>query len=108
MKWLDSWIQRAYNRARSRDEECELVAVSTPRRGRGNPATTIGNKRVASTYDDDQVLNFTIYGANGGQIVEIMRYDDKKDREKIHRYVIAEGDNLADSLGKIVTMEYLR
>lgn len=107
MKWLDKWIQRAYNRARERDEIMPIEATS--RRGRGTPVSMLNSgKRVASTYDDEQVYNFTIYGANGGQIVEVVRYDEKNDREKVHRYVIAEGESLSDSLGKIVTMEYLR
>ena len=107
MKWFDAWIQRAYNRARSRDEICEIAP--TPKRGRGTPVSlTVSGKRVASSYDDEQVFNFTVYGANGGHIVEVLRYDEKKDRERCHRYVVAEGDDLADSLSKIVTMEYLR
>lgn len=107
MKWLDRWIQRAYNRARERDEIMPIEVTS--RRGRGTPITQLSaNKRVASSYDDEQVYNFTVYGANGGKIVEVVRYDEKHDREKVHRYVIGEGENLSDSLGKIVTMEYLR
>ena len=107
MKWLDEMIQRAYNRACGRDEI--MPVASTSKRGCGTPVGQLSaNKRVASTYDDQQVYNFTIYGANGGQIVEVVRYDEKNDREKVHRYVIAEGEDLANSLGKIVTMEYLR
>jgi len=107
MKWLDKWIQRAYNRARERDEIMPVEATS--RRGRGTPVSLLSSgKRVASSYDDEQVYNFTIYGANGGHIVEVVRYDEKKDRERVHRYVVAEGDDLSTSLGKIVTMEYLR
>lgn len=107
MKWLDSWIQRCYNRARERDELMPVESVG--RKGCGTPVTQLSaNKRVASTYDDEQVHHFTVYGANGGHIVEVVRYDDKKDRERVHRYVIAEGESLSDSLGKIVTMEYLR
>ena len=104
MKWLDKWIQRAYNRARNSDEIAP-VKESWPSRGRGTP---VANKRVASSYDDEQVHNFTVYGANGGQIVEVVRYDEKNDREKVHRYVISENESLTESIGKIVTMEFLR
>ena len=101
MKWLDTFIQRAYNRARERDE---IMPVET--RGRGH--TLASNKRVASTYDDENVINFTLYGANGGKIIEAVRYDSKNDRERVSRYVVREDDELGDVLAKVVTMECLK
>ena len=98
MKWLDSWIQRAYNRARSRDE---IVPIA-----RSNKLS--GKTRVSSNHDDANVYNFTIYGANGGQIVEVVTYDEKNDREQVRRYVISDDEDLSNSLSKIVTMEFLR
>ena len=54
------------------------------------------------------VFYFTIYGANGGHIVEVMRYDEKNDNERANRYIIADNESLTDSIGRIVTMEFLR
>jgi hypothetical protein len=65
-------------------------------------------RRVEHNYDDQSVINFKVYGANGGKIVETTRYDEKKDHESIRRYVIDENADLGESLSKIVTMEYLR
>jgi hypothetical protein len=118
MKWFDSWIQRCYNRARERDQLVEVEGWDdSPKRGRlgrlgrGNPTPSgpvSSTRRVEHNYDDETVITFKVYGANGGKIVETSRYDDKKDGESIRRYVIDENADLADSLGKIVTMEYLR
>ena len=106
MKWLDNFIQRAYNRARNNDE---LLPIATGRGNKGTPVSQMSaNKRVASSYDDAGVINFTVYTANGGKIVETVRYDDRKQSEEVHRYVISEDADFADSLSKIVTMEYLR
>lgn len=102
MKWLDRWIQRAYNRARSYDEVMPIESG----RGRGNKLSS--KTRVASNYDDANVYNFTIYGANGGHIVEVMRYDEKNDNERANRYIIADNESLTESIGRIVTMEFLR
>jgi hypothetical protein len=114
MKWLDSFIQRCYNRARERDELTEVSVWDEPKRGRSrlgrgtaNPATATA-RRVEHNYDDESVITFKVYGANGGRIVETSRYDEKRDTEGIRRYVIGEEADLADSLAKIVTMEYLR
>lgn len=109
MKWLDSWIQRCYNRARSRDENQSIMLDESPKRGRSrlSPVSS-SSRRVEHNYDDESVITFKVYGANGGKIVETSRYDDKKDTEGIRRYVIGEDADLAESLGKIVTLEYLR
>jgi hypothetical protein len=84
------------------------LAEATPRKGRGGLHSISSNRRVEHNYDDETVITFKVYGANGGKIVETSRYDDKKDTEGIRRYVIDENADLAESLGKIVTMEYLR
>jgi len=109
MKWLDKWIQRCYNRARSRDEDQSIMLEETPRRGRGRLGPVASsNRRVEHNYDDQSVITFKVYGANGGMIVETARYDEKRDNEAIRRYVISDDADLADSLGKIVSLEYLR
>lgn len=109
MKWLDNWIQRAYNRARERDQaEPIMLEESYPKRGRGGLRVSSGNRRVEHNYNDRSVITFKVFGANGGMIVETNRYDEKMDSEIIGRYVISEDQDLAESLGKIVTMEYLR
>ena len=115
MKWLDKFIQRCYNRARSRDEGTMLdddVSSSRTNWGRkGN--NTLGSDRsngpsVQANYDDRSVISFKVYGANGGMIVETMRYDDKRDSECISRYVIDEAADVSESLSKIITMEYMK
>ena len=114
MKWLDSFIQRCYNRARERDENSAIVGLDEPRRGRGlrlsrgNGPAVASTRRVEHNYDDESVITFKVYGANGGRIVETSRYDEKRDTEGIRRYVISEDADLADSLAKIVTVEYMR
>ena len=111
MKWLDSWIQRAYNRARERDENQSIMLDDAPRPGRGrgrlSPVSS-SNRRVEHNYDDRSVITFKVFGANGGMIVETNRYDEKRDTEAIGRYVISDDADLVESLGKIVSMEYLR
>jgi hypothetical protein len=121
MRFLDNlitrWAERVHQKQVSR-MNIEEDDMPTPRRGRGrgrlgrgNPAPlgpVTSTRRVEHNYDDESVITFKVYGANGGKIVETSRYDDKKDTEGIRRYVISEDDDLAESLGKIVTMEYLR
>ena len=109
MKWLDSWIQRCYNRARERDENQSIMLDESPRKGRGrlSPISS-SSRRVEHNYNDRSVITFKVFGANGGMIVETNRYDEKMDNEAIGRYVISDDADLVESLGKIVSMEYLR
>ena len=102
MRWLDNFIYRCVNRASDRD-----IIEPVPAKGRDN-ITLGGNMRVSSTYDDENVIRFTLYGATGGKIVEAMSYDKKNDRERVHRYVVSDDGNLSETLAKIVTMENLR
>ena len=107
MIWFDNFIQRCYNRARERDENSSIKWVEeSPRKGRGG-LTAVG-RRVEHNYDDRGVITFKVFGANGGMIVETARYDEKRDTEGINRYVISDDADLAESLGKIVTLEYMR
>ena len=114
MKWLDTFIQRCYNRALIRDENSAIVGWDEPKQGRGGrlgrgTATPVtSSRRVEYNYDDETVITFKVYGANGGKIIEAARYDEKRDTEGIRRYVISEDADLADSLAKIVTVEYMR
>ena len=97
--------------------EDEAVAEPTPVRSRkrwssggggGNSSTIKQQQRVTHNYDDDSVISFKVYGANGGKIVEAGRYNDKHDQERIKLYIIDENEDFAESLSRIVTMEYLR
>jgi hypothetical protein len=108
-RWLirlaDKWRLDAY-------EDC----VPEPKQVRSRKWTSGGGggspikqqQRVTHNYDDDSVISFKVYGASGGKIVEAGRYNDKHDQERIKLYIIDENADFAESLSKIVTMEYLR
>ena len=110
MTWFKQWIIRLADRWRMNewgDAVDELASKRTLRRNNRINTNSSGTK-VQHTYDDESVINFKVYGANGGKIVETTRYNPQNDMESIRRYVIEENADLATSLGKIVTMEYLR
>ena len=109
-KLILRWAERIHTKRINNMDQLE-EAVPTPRRGRNKTSMAqLGKsiRRVEHNYDDESVITFKVYGANGGKIVETSRYDDKKDTENIRRYVIDENADLTESLSKIVTMEYMR
>jgi hypothetical protein len=57
---------------------------------------------------DDPVLNFKVYSAVGGKVVEFRRYDRKSDRNDSTTYIITNDQDFGDRIAKIATMEKLK
>lgn len=53
-------------------------------------------------------MNFTIYQANGGTIVEINQYDSKTDRNDHSLHIITNDQDLGQGIAHIITLELLR
>jgi hypothetical protein len=58
--------------------------------------------------DHDRCLNFKVWFANGGKVVQTNRYDRHKDRSQTSMYVITEDQDFGREIDKIVTMDNLR
>jgi hypothetical protein len=56
----------------------------------------------------DRAIQFTVYNANGGRVVETRRYDRQKDRHHQGLYIITSDQEFGREIDKIVTMEALR
>lgn len=50
-------------------------------------------------------FSFNVMPAQGGVIVQIRKYDDKLNRNNFTTHIIAEGQDVAETVGKIVAME---
>ena len=62
-------------------------------------------------YDEvdlDHGFKFTVMPAQGGTIIQLRSYDRKTDRRKYSTHVISDSDDIATSVGHIVSMEILR
>ena len=100
MKWLDNWILKRAKRIRNRNETISSIdrlqtgiAISEDRH-------SIGSSRHR--------MNFTVYRANGGTIVEYNKYDERKDQHHCDLHIVHEDENLGEALAKIVTFESLK
>jgi hypothetical protein len=63
---------------------------------------------TSSSHLDSHGMNFTVYRANGGHIIEHRVYDRKTDRNNNSLHIITDDKDLGDELGKIITFENLR
>lgn len=64
--------------------------------------------RETDCVESDPVLNFKVYNAVGGKIVEFRHYDRQKDRNFNQTYIITNDQDFGDRIAKIATMEVLK
>ena len=53
-------------------------------------------------------MNFSVYKASGGHIVEFSTYDENTDRHYESLHIISSEEDFGDALGKLVFMECLK
>jgi hypothetical protein len=100
MKWLDNWILKSAKRIRNRNETISSIDKLQTGISISEDRPSIGSSRHR--------MNFTVYRANGGVLVEINRYDERKDHHHCELHIVHPDENLGDALGKIVTFESLK
>lgn len=71
------------------------IVVSTSRHHREEMLKPIG-------------VQFTVYAAEGGTVIETTMYDRKSDEHEHKLYIITDGESFGTQLEQIVTMERLR
>ena len=70
-------------------------------------------KQLISSEDADSVggepiLNFKVYSAVGGKIVEFRQYDRHKDRNFHQTYIITNDQDFGERISKIATLEVMK
>lgn len=61
-----------------------------------------------NTPQSQPTLNFSVYNAVGGKVVEFRSYDRKTDQSNSQIYVISKDEDFGKSLAKIATLEMLK
>lgn len=92
MKWFFKWLDRKIYHSRGD----ELVAVNT--------SSTLNHPRNFSVIG----MDFTVYRANGGTIIETRMYDKKTDRNDTGLHIITDDKDLGEEIAKIITYERLK
>jgi hypothetical protein len=72
-----------------------------------------GAERAISVRDTDHVeadpiISFRIYSAQNGKILEFNKYDRVKDRSDRSVYIIGKDEDIAEKVGKCLSLELLR
>ena len=97
MKWFDRWFAK---KSREAWENANSVAVK---------ATDISAfPTTRGGVDKDADLNFKIYSATGGYVMEFRRYDRRTDNSNTNLYVIGKEDDIGERVARIVNMEIMK
>jgi hypothetical protein len=94
MKWFDKWFAKKCKQAweEGRQEKEAGCAVTAAR-----PIDPSSNG-----------MNFTVYRANGGHVIETRKYDRKRDTNDNGLHIVTDDKDLGEEIGKIITFEHLR
>lgn len=68
----------------------------------------IATVRSHDGVDMDNSLRFNVLSCQGGIVVQLHKYDHKKDRSDNSTYVIPENEDVTQRIAEIVSMELLK
>ena len=97
-KKFRDWCIEAWHSERSE-------VVTSNRRGQA----IMGNDTIhGGMLDSEPTLQFTVYSAIGGKVVEFKTYDKNQDRRHHQVYVIGRDEDFGEKIAKIATLEALK
>ena len=100
MNWFKrmvvKWVREDWDNARQEQDCYPTPGLSA--------MTTVSTRDVNS----DPTLQFKIYTAIGGKVVEFSRYDRQKDRSFHDIYIIGKDEDFGAKIAKIAMLENLK
>ncbi len=95
MKWFKKMLWNWSQQGREIDESNAKI---------GRQLVSVDSESLG----DDPILNFKVYSAVGGKVVEFRQYDRHKDRNFHQTYIITNDQDFGERISKIATMEILK
>ena len=109
MKWFFKWIRHGLQTIDKEDRAQEsdmAIGLALPKVNRIR-ATAAGRSNDGINLNTSS-MNFRIYPATGGHIVEYQYYNEKTDRQDQALHLIPSELDLGSELAKIMTLEALK
>lgn len=99
MKWFDRWL---YSKVRDMwDNSPKYAATIGASRPEAVPIDTDNKVEVDG-------IQFKVMSAHGGVIVQTRTINPKTDRNVYNTHIIPDGEDIAERIGQIVSLELLR
>ncbi len=105
MKWFDQWL---YGKVRdmwdNKHKYEEEVYINKAQKG-----LQLGTAMVErGSAEGQDRISFELTSAVGGRILNVRRYDDRKDRHDNQTYVIPSGEDVGSRVAKIINLELIK
>jgi hypothetical protein len=105
MKWIDRWLYTKVRDMWDNRHKYEIEKNSIV----GAKQMAIGQAMVErGSVEGQDRISFELTAAVGGRILNVRRYDDRKDRHDATTYVIPSGDDVGARVAKILNLELLK
>jgi hypothetical protein len=116
MKWFFNWLYIGIKEVEEHNREKQEAIYMAPDISRKNhPFSNLKSSlSKGSTNDVNQVqlnqsaMNFRLYPATGGHIVEYSYFNEDTDRQSQALHLIPSDADLGESISKIMTLEALK
>ena len=103
MQWLDKWLAKRTKRGSELiNRACMEQEVATD----ANCMTAVKSLNGRSPRANG--MQFTVYPANGGHVLEYSYYDPKTDRHNNSLHLITADQNMGEMIGHAITLEMLK
>ena len=102
MNWFDKWFAKKCKQAwenKDKFDRDELIGSKQMAIGMGTMAIERGRP------EGEDRISFELSSAIGGRILNVRRYDDRKDRHDHQTYVIPNGEDVGERVAKIINLE---
>ena len=104
MNWFDRWLYRKVRDMWDNSHKYGEEKYSTKglNMASGQLAVERGNP------EGQDRITFELTSAVGGRILNVRRYDERKDRHDTQTYVIPSGEDVGSRVAKILNLELLK
>lgn len=110
MKWFDRWLYNKItdmctNKSNYEDQKYSIKdAMNTLNLVAVAPGPGLRGDKLDTSPD----LNFKMFRAENGYVMEVRQHDRKTDRQTVNLHVITEEQDLGTAISHILTLESLR
>lgn len=106
MNWFDRWLARKVRHGldveRAYEEKQAINSIKQ--------STNLSRGLIMSDggLESPADLNFRMYKAYNGYVMEVRHNDRRTDRTVLNMHIIPDGEDLGDHISKIITLESLK
>lgn len=106
MKWFDKWFDKM---CRESWERGQNQPVEDSYKKHRNGLAMMGTAMVEKgSPEGENNIRFELSTAIGGRILNVRRYDNRKDHHETQTYVIPNGEDIGERVAKIVNLEMFK